>query len=396
MKYALIIPDGAADLPIEELGGRTVLEAADIPNLDRLARAGRVGTTANVPDGMTPGSDVAIMSVLGYDPSADYTGRAPLEAAAMGIKTSPDQIVFRCNLVTILDGVMADFSAGHIQTDEAKTLITHLNDHLGDETIRFYPGLSYRHLMVTGLAERFVGLQTTPPHDIIGRPISDHLPRGKGSDWLNRLMARAGQLLADHELNQARKDRAERPASGIWLWGQGQTPTLEPFRSIYGLSGAVVTAVDLVRGLARLIDCEIINVDGATGYIDTNYAGKAQAACHAMDRVDLVVVHVEAPDEAGHSGDVEAKKTAVERIDGKIIAPVVRKLEGFDDWRILVLPDHPTPIAVRSHTSQPVPFVVAGSDISESGPDAFDERHARDTGLKIAPGWRLMEFFLQG
>lgn len=394
MKYALIIPDGAADEPIDEFSGKTVLEAADIPNLDRLARTGRVGSVQTVPAGLTPGSDVAIMSVLGYDPGANYTGRAPIEAAAMGIETRPDEIVFRCNFVTIVDGVMEDFSAGHISTAEAARLIEHLNRTIGGEHVRFHPGVSYRHIMVTAPAKMFDGLETSPPHAIMGQSIEEHLPTGPGSQVPCSLMARSAELLAGHEVNRVRREDGKLPANHIWLWGQGQKPTLQSFREAYGLNGAVITAVDLVRGLGKLVGFSIIDVPTATGYLDTDYAGKARAACHALDEVDFVAVHVEAPDEAGHNGDAKAKKLAVERIDRDIIGPVVEKLRQFEQWRIIVLPDHPTPVALRNHTGQPVPFVMAGSDVTADDSNEFTESQALKSGLHIEPGWQLMKYFL--
>jgi len=395
MKYALIIPDGAADIAIESLGGKTVLQAAAIPNLDALAVSGRLGRVSTVPTGMTPGSDVAIMSVLGYDPAANYSGRAPIEAAAMGIATTPTDIIFRCNLVTILDGIMEDFSGGHITTEESTAIVASLNEQLADETFRFHPGVSYRHVMVTSPASKFAGLSTTPPHDIMGQPIALHLPSGAGEAWVCELMQRSVTMLDRHPVNRSRVARGLKPANSIWLWGQGTTPTVEPFRKVYGLEGAVITAVDLVRGLGKLLDFEIIRVKGATGYIDTNYAGKAQAACEALDRTDIVVVHVEAPDEAGHNADLKAKLRAIEDIDAKIIGPVVQKLKTFDDWRIMVLPDHPTPVSVRSHTAEPVPFVIAGSNVSASGAASFDEVQAAAAPIWIRPGHVLMASFLK-
>ncbi len=394
MKYALIIPDGAADLPREEFDNKTVLQASDIANLDELARIGRVGTVQTIPDGMTPGSDVAIMSVLGYDPDKYYTGRSPIEAAAMGLDPADDQIVFRCNFVTTVDGVMEDFSAGHIKTDQAAAMIDTLNEQLGSEDIEFHAGISYRHVMITKPASKFAKLETTPPHDIMDQRIADHLPRGDGADWLEDLMKKSEQILADHPANKARIAAGDKPATRIWLWGEGQKPSLTPFMELYGKSGAVVTAVDLVRGLGKLIGFDVIEVEGATGYIDTNYAGKADAACRALDEVDLAVVHVEAPDEAGHSGDSAAKKQAIEDIDRQMIGPVLEKLRTFAEWRIMVLPDHPTPISIRSHTADPVPFVIAGSGVSSNSCQAFDEEQARATGSHVSPGWQLMKQFL--
>ena len=396
MKYAIIIPDGVADQPIEQLNGQTILQAAKLPNIDGIvADGGRMGLVQTVPKGFKPGSDVAIMSVLGYSPIKYYTGRAPLEAAAIDLQIDSDQMIFRCNLVTITDGVMADFSAGHISSAEARTLIDHLNQHLADDKTRFYAGVSYRHLMVTGPARQFAKLTTTAPHDITGLPAKDHLPTRSGSKQLRSLMIRSGQLLADHEVNHVRGDLGENPANSIWLWGQGQAPTMPAFKDRFDLNGAVITAVDLLRGLAKLIGWQIIDVPGATGYIDTNYQGKGAAACEALDRYDLVCVHIEAPDEAGHSGDYEAKLEAIEQIDRHIVGPVLGKLQTFGQWRIMILPDHPTPVDVRTHTSQPVPFVIAGSGVSGLGKETFDENQAQQSDLRVERGWELMEYFLK-
>lgn len=395
MKYAIIIPDGVADQPIAQLNGQTILQAAELPNIDGIVADGRIGLVQTVPKGFKPGSDVAIMSVLGYSPVKYYTGRAPLEAAAIDLQIDSDQMIFRCNLVTITDGVMADFSAGHISSAEARTLIDHLNQHLADDKTRFYAGVSYRHLMVTGPARQFAKLTTTAPHDITGLPAKDHLPGRSGSRLLRSLMIRSGQLLADHEINQVRSDLGENPANSIWLWGQGQAPTMPAFKDRFDLNGAVITAVDLLRGIAKLIGWQIIDVPGATGYIDTDYQGKGAAACEALDHYDLVCVHIEAPDEAGHSGDYEAKLQAIEQIDRHIVGPVLEKLKTFDQWRIMILPDHPTPVDVRTHTSQPVPFVIAGSGVPGSGKETFDENQAQQSDLRVERGWELMEYFLK-
>jgi len=396
MKYAIIIPDGAADLPLEMLENRTVLEAASLPNIDGLVRSGRLGMVKTVPENYPPGSDVAIMSVLGYDPRKYYTGRAPLEAAAMGLPLTLEQIVFRCNLVTIIDGIMEDFSAGHIPTGEAKKLIEALNEKMGEPGVKFYPGVSYRHLMVTSPAEKFANLQTTPPHDISGRPVEDHLPRGGGSDRVRKLMAKSQEILPLLEVNQVRRDLGENPATSIWLWGQGQKPALDKFKKVYGFSGAAITAVDLVRGLAKLIGWRVLEVANATGWVDTNYAGKADAACKVLDEVDIVVVHVEGPDEAGHNGDYKNKIYALEQIDQKIVKPVLDKLTTFPQWRMMVLPDHPTPIAAKTHIADPVPFVMAGTGIHSGGMERFTEAEAGKTSLRIDLGWQLMEYFLKG
>ena len=349
-----------------------------------------------VPENFPPGSDVAIMSVLGYDPKKYYTGRAPLEAAAMGLKLTDDQMVFRCNLVTIIDGIMEDFSAGHISTEEAKKIIEALNEKLSDEMkVKFHAGVSYRHLMVASPAEKFKNFHATPPHDITGKAVDDFLPKGGGSDFIIELMDHSQEYLSDLEVNQVRKDLGENPATSIWLWGQGQKPIIDRFKTLYGITGAAITAVDLVRGLGKLIGWKIIEVPGATGWVDTNYEGKAQAAADALDKVDIVVVHIEGPDEAGHNGDYKNKVYALEQIDEKIVNPLLKKLNTFDAWRIMVLPDHPTPVSVKTHTSSPVPFVMSGTGIAKTGMENFTEDQAAKTGLKIDRGYQLMEYFLK-
>jgi len=393
MKYAIIIPDGAADVPLDELDGQTPLARADLPNMDSIASQGRCGTVCNVPDSLPCGSDVAIMSVMGYDPLEHYTGRAPLEAAAQNLNVDPSQWIFRCNLVTIIDAVMEDYSAGHIRNEEANKLIDALNQHLADDELTFYEGVSYRHLMT------FSGdckVKTTPPHDFLGRKTSGYQPKGQGAKKLREIMDRAAEILADHEVNTVRTDLGENPANAIWLWGQGKMPRLPLFENRFGLSGAVITGVDLVRGLAGLIGWDIIEVDGATGYLDTNYAGKGAAAVEALDKYDLVFVHVEAPDEAGHNADPQAKIEALQQIDTHIVAPVLNRLKAEgDDWRILLLPDHPTPCTLRTHTRQAVPFALAGKNTAGIVDAPFTEQTAEEADLHIAKGCDLMEFFLK-
>jgi 2,3-bisphosphoglycerate-independent phosphoglycerate mutase len=397
MKYTIIIMDGAADLPIDELGGKTVLQAASLPNIAKLALAGKVGTSRNLTKGLPLGSDVAILSVLGYDPRKCYPGRAPLEAAAQGIELGPNDWVFRCNLVTIIDGMMEDYAAGHISTAEAKALIDELNRQLGGAKVQFFPGVSYRHLVVFRDVRDAMTATVTPPHDLSGKSVAGHEPRGPGSDMLKTLISRAVEILEHHEINRVRRDLGENPATAIWLWGQGQKPVLPHFSERFGVTGAAITAVDLVRGLARLIGWPIIEVPGATGFLDTNYAGKGQAAVDALDTYDLVLVHIEAPDEAGHNGNIKGKLDAVEAIDRHIIGPVASKLASFQTqgWRILVLPDHPTPIALRSHTDDPVPWLMAGTGISSVLPLTYDESAARQSDLQIPRGCELMEYFLK-
>ena len=393
MKYAIVIPDGAADVALDELDGKTPLEAARIPTFDWIAANGKCGSVANVPPDLPCGSDVAILSLVGYDPTEVYTGRAPLEAAAQGIEIADDEVVFRCNIVTIIDGIMEDHAAGHIATEEAWALIEALRDATNDESIGFYRSVSYRHLVtLKGDAGQAV---TTPPHAILGQEAAKYMPKGPGSQVLCELIERSEALFPQHEINTVRRDLGENPATGIWLWGQGTMPELESFEARYGIRGAAITAVDLVRGIAKLIGWPCIEVEGATGYVDTNYVGKGQAAVAALDDVDLVVVHVEAPDEAGHSADPAGKIQALEQIDTHIVAPVLERLkcEG-DQWRILVLPDHPTPCTLRNHTHDPVPFAIAGKRVASilSGP--FTERTASNSDLHVARGCDLMEYFL--
>lgn len=393
MKYAIVVPDGMADRPLERLGGRTPLEAAATPNMDRVALNGRLGLVNHTPATLPPGSDVAMLSVLGYDPTKCYTGRAPLEAASMGIELGPNDVAFRCNLVTVDGEVMADHSAGNISNREAAVLIALLNEKLGSEAIRFYQGVGYRHLMVYRGQEE-IAADCTPPHDILDQPIRPHLPRGRGAKTLLRLMEQSRELLAGHEINEVRVDLGENPANMIWLWGGGTRPHIEPFAARYGLRGAVIAAVDLVRGIAVASGLDVIRVEGATGYIDTNYAGKGQAAVEAIDRYDLVFVHIEAPDEAGHQGNIQAKVDAIEAIDKHIVGPLLAAQQARGDLRLLVLPDHPTPIEVRTHVAEPVPFAYCGPAIGEPSGRRLTEANARETGVLIDPGFRLLGIFL--
>jgi 2,3-bisphosphoglycerate-independent phosphoglycerate mutase len=332
-----------------------------------------------------------MLSVVGYDPTECYTGRAPLEAAAQDIQVADDEFIFRCNLVTVVEGVMQDNTAGHISTEEASAILAQLSEAIGDDA-RFYAGVGYRHLMTLKGEGRAT---TTPPHDILGKSVASHLPRGKGAGRLKELMAESEELLATSEINEIRRDLGENPATGIWLWGQGKMPHLQSFRDRYEVSGAAITAVDLVRGLAKLIGWEVTEVEGATGYLDTNYAGKGSAAVAAIDRHDLVFVHVEASDEASHSGDPKAKVEAIEQIDRHIVGPLLDRLraEG-NEWRMLVLPDHPTPCSIRTHTADPVPFALAGKGIDSIVHDPFSEAVAANADLHIDPGCELMEFLL--
>jgi 2,3-bisphosphoglycerate-independent phosphoglycerate mutase len=392
-KYVIIVPDGAADEPLEQFGNKTVLDVAEKPNIDEISKLGRQGLVRTIPPDMEAGSDVAQMSLLGYDPRQYYPGRAPIEAAARNIKLGIDEWVFRCNLVTIADGKMADHSAGHISTVEAEKLIEELNSQFGNEKIRFYSGISYRHLVV------FKGfdfaVQTYPPHDYIGTAIEKILPRGKGAEVLIDLMARSQQLFANHDINKVRRDLGENQVSSIWLWGQGKRAVVERFEKRFGLKGAAICAVDLVRGLSMLVGFDVIDVPGATGFIDTNYRGKGSAAIEALKKYDLVFVHIEAPDEAGHNGNAAMKKKAIEEIDKHIVGPVFEAIKKYESWRILVMPDHPTPVRTCAHSAQPVPFAIAGSDVRGIVDVGFSESNAAKSGLKIENGFELMEYFLK-
>ena len=392
-KYAIIVPDGAADEPLEQFDGKTAIEAAQTPNMDKISTVGRQGLVRTVPDDMEPGSDVAQMSLLGYDPRRYYSGRAPIEAVARNIKLAPQDWVFRCNLVTIADGKMVDHSAGHISTAEAGSLIKELDGQLGGEQICFHVGVSYRHLLVFKGME--FAVQTYPPHDYIGTAIEKLLPRGKGAELLIDLMARSQQIFTDHDVNKVRRDLGENQVSSIWLWGQGRKAQLERFQKRFGLKGAAITAVDLVKGLARLIGFDLIDVPGATGFIDTNYQGKASAAIEALDKYDIVFVHIEAPDEASHGGNAEMKKKAIEQVDKHIVGPVFEAIQKYERWRILVIPDHPTPVRTCGHSAEPVPFAMAGDGISGILHAPFGETNAARSGFRINNGFELMEFFLK-
>lgn len=392
-KYVIIVPDGAADEPLDEFDGKTPLEAAETPNMDRISIEGRQGLVRTVPEGMEAGSDVAQMSLLGYDPRRYYTGRAPIEAAARGIKLGLDDWVFRCNLVTIADGKIADHSAGHISTEEGGNLIKELQGQIEDNRVFLHTGVSYRHLLVFKDFE--FDVRTYPPHDCIGKPVEKILPRGKGADLLIDLMNQSQQLFADHDINRVREDLGENSVSSVWLWGQGKQARLENFRKRFSVKGVAITAVDLVRGLARLVGFDLIEVAGATGFVDTNYAGKGAAAVKALEDYDLVLVHIEAPDEASHAGDSGMKKKAIEEVDRHIVAPVLKALKDYDTWRILVLPDHPTPVQHGAHSGEPVPFAMAGTGVTGILTLGFGETSAAQSGFRIENGFELMEYFLR-
>jgi 2,3-bisphosphoglycerate-independent phosphoglycerate mutase len=398
MKYALIIPDGAADERQESLGGRTPLEAARTPNMDAVARAGLVGRADHVPESMPSGSDVGTMSLFGYDPARYHTGRAPIEAAAQGIELGPRDWAIRCNFVNVTDGRMRSFTAGQIPNDVARELIQLLQkDQCGSPTWRFHPGVSYRNLLLyrsRGESAPFSNeTKTTPPHDITDQAIAEFLPQGPGSAELRALMDRSVAIMAGSARNQARTGRGEMPATQTWLWGLGRTPALEPFVERFGKTAAVITAVDLLRGMGRLLGWKIVEVPGATGYLDTDYAAKGRYAIESLKEIDLVVVHVEATDEASHEGDAEKKVQALERIDVDIVGPVHRFLESQGDYRLLVCPDHPTFLRTKTHSHGPVPFALCGNDVTPDEATSYDEMAAARSTLSF-PGHELMPFFL--
>ncbi len=395
MKYAIVLPDGASDEALPQLGGRTPLEAARIPNMDRVAATGRLGRAVTIPAGFTPGTDVGTLSVLGYDPHRYYSGRAPIEAAAKGLAARPDQMIFRCNFVTVLDGRMKDNTAGHVSQEEADALVADLNAALGAEGCEFHAGVTYRNLMLLADAGA-LSLRCAPPHDILGREVAAHAPEGDGAERVGRVMDAAAALLADHPVNRRRRERGKDPVTGIWLWGQGRPVPFESFASRYGPSGAVITGVDILRGMARLMGMRRIEVPGATGYIDTDYEGKGRAAVRALEELDLVVVHVEAADEAAHMGSPEEKVRALERIDEAVVGPLLERLGGFPAWRILVAADHPTPCTTRGHSAEPPPFALAGSGIAPGPGARFTEAEAVRAGFWVDPGWALMESFVRG
>jgi len=395
LKYCIIIPDGMADYPVDKLNGRTPVEAARTPYLDFLAQNGQLGTVRTIPSGFPPGSDVANLTIVGYSPKEYYSGRAPLEAASIGIKLDNEDWAFRCNLVTANEDTLEDFCAGHIKTDEANVLVKLLNEKLGNDIIQFYTGKSYRHIMVYKGTQK-MDAKCFPPHDIMGQSIRKHLPRGNGSEILIDIMSRSRVLLANHEVNKVRLDLEENPANMIWLWGQGHRPCMPTFQERFQLTGAVITAVDLIKGVACYLGWDIIHVPGTTGYLDTNYTNKGQYAIEALENHDVVLIHIEAPDEAGHEGKVHEKITAIEQIDNKIIGPVLAAKDKFCDLRIMVLPDHYTPIVKRTHTPEPVPFVAYGTGIEKGVGLPYTEANANVSGLYIKEGHQLIENLISG
>lgn len=400
MKYALVIPDGCADEPQPSLGGKTPLQAARIPEMDAVARGGLVGQVDHVPASMPSGSDVGTMSLFGYDPLRHHTGRAPLEAAAQGISLGPNDWAIRCNLVTVLDGVMKSFTAGQVPNAVGRALIETLQrDNCGNEQWKFHTGVSYRNLLMyrgRGEASPFAAdTFTTPPHDITDQLVAPHLPQGTGSELLRGLMTRSESLFAGAAANAERTARGELPVTNIWLWGQGKAPELTPFRERFGVRGAVITAVDLLRGLGRLLGWKIVEVAGATGYLDTDYAAKGRAAIETLKGdVDFVVVHVEATDEASHEGHADEKVKALEQIDRHIVGPLHAWLKSQGDYRLVVSPDHPTFLRTKTHSHGYVPFAMCGCGIDADEIETYDEAAAAKSAVRM-PGYELMPRFLQ-
>jgi len=391
-KYILLIPDGMADRPLDELDGKTPMQVARKSNMDYLAANGRVGAVKTIPPGMDPGSDVAAMSLLGYDPREFYTGRGPIEAASMELSVEARDVVYRCNLVSSDGETMIDYSAGHVTTEEARELIALVNEKLGTRKIAFYPGVSYRHLMVW--RESSPDVKTTPPHDIVGRPIEEYLPQGDGEAALRSLMFDSLELLDNHPINRRRRDEEKNPANMIWLWGQGRAINIPSFFSKTRLMGAVVAAVDLVKGLGRAAGLRVVDVPGATGYLDTNFEGKAKCALDALKERDFVLIHVEAPDEAGHIGDIDKKIEAIQNVDERLLGAL---LDGLQEvrFRILIAPDHVTPISIRTHASDPVPFAIFSSFEPAGTKLPFDESAVEETDLMVEEGHRLIEILLR-
>ena len=401
MKWVIIIPDGCADYPIESFGGKTPLQHANLPAMDEIARLGVVGQSDNVPLHFPAGSEVANMSLLGYDPNRYFSGRAPIEAAAQGIQLGPNDWAIRCNLVTIENQVMVDFTADHISTAESISLLQTAQEKLGNESLEFISGVSYRNLLIyrgkPSMASPFsIDSRTSAPHDLTDETVLDDFPKGPGCDLLCDLMEKSVAIFADHPVNLARLANGKRPATNLWLWGLGKTPALESFASRFQVRGAMITAVDLLRGLAALIGWDRIEVAGATGYLDTNYAGKGSAAIQALETHDIVCVHIEAPDEASHEGRVDEKIKALESIDRHIVGPIHEALRRHGEYRILVMPDHATPVSTKKHSHGWVPFTACGTGITQDASETYDEVSAVNSGLSYRHGWDLIPRFMQG
>ena len=393
MKYIFLVPDGMADLPLAELDNQTPMQAARTPNFDALANESLVGGVLTVPPGMYPGSDVANMALLGYDPRKFYTGRGPIEAVAMGVPLEPRDAAYRCSLIASDGTTMQDYSSGHISTEEARPLIELIDKKLGGRGLSFFPGVGYRHILRWSGGP--VEVKTTPPHDIQGQLLKDYWPEGDGAERLKQMMYDSLELLDGHEINRRRCEAGKAPGNMIWLWGQGYAPSLPNFLQTYGKRGAVITAVDVVRGLGRATGMTIIDVPGATGYIDTDYEAKARYALNALDTHDFVYVHVESPDESGHEGNIEHKLRSIEDIDTKVLGTLRQGMQKKDDYRLLIAPDHKTPISLKTHEEGPVPFLLYDSQKPHTASHfPFDERAVVEASTQVEDGTQLIRMLL--
>ena len=400
MKYIVVLGDGMADYPVDELGGKTPLECAQKPNIDYLASHGEVGLVKNVPENLAPGSDVANLAAMGYDPQKYYSGRSPLEAVSVGVDMKDTDIIFRCNLVTVTDEEkyenkkIIDHSADEITTEEARELIESVNKAFANDKFTFYPGVSYRHIMVWDKGPYDFTL--TPPHDILERKVADYMPKGEGSEYIYDMMVKSYDILNNHPVNTAREKRGLKKANSIWIWGEGKKPLLSDFKEKYGLKGAVISAVDLIKGIGMCAGLDVIEVEGATGNINTNFDGKAKACLKALDDgCDYVYIHMEAPDECGHRHEVENKVKSIELIDEKVVGRIRKVLdEKGTDYRMLVLPDHPTPLCLRTHTRDAVPYIIYDSTKDVSGVKTYTEETAKESGIVINEGYKLITRFI--
>ena len=393
MKYVILVPDGAADRPVKELNGKTPLQVAKIPNMNFIAREGIVGTVKTVPRGTIPGSDVANLTILGYNPLKYFTGRGPLEAASRGISLNPDEFAFRCNLISVEQGILKDYSAGHISSEEGRSIIEALNQKFGTSNVRFLAGVSYRHLMI--IKGDFSKILCVPPHNVVNQPIRDNLPQGEDAGLIRDFVVSSQEFLENHPVNLRRKERGKNPANMIWLWGQGKAPTFPTVKEKYGLDGAIISAVDLIKGIGYFAGLEPLEVPGATGYFDTNYEQKAEYALRALEKKDLVFVHVEASDEAGHQGSTKDKIRALENFD-RLVKIILEGLKKYPNYRVLLVPDHATPLELRIHTDEPVPFALYSSNDSGDGAESFNELSALKGSHHFEEGYELMTFFVGG
>ncbi|MEI7542916.1 MAG: cofactor-independent phosphoglycerate mutase [bacterium] len=393
MKYIVLLADGMGDVPVEELGGKTPLEVANTPNMDALFAKSMAGLVHPLVDGFPLGSDVGNMTMLGNNPHDHYTGRAPMEAANLGIVLGPKDVAFRCNLVYVKAGKMIDYSSGHITTEESKVLIKMLDKKFGNDEIKFYPGKSYRHIMVIKGGET---IKATPPHDITGLEIEPYMPKGAKADLLKRLMTDSAYLLDGHEINMQRRAEGKNPANMIWLWGQGKKLDLPHMKDKYNLKGAVISAVDLVNGIGVSMGLDIINVPGVTGYIDTNFAGKAEYALKTLKKKDFVYLHVEATDEMGHNKDIKGKILAIEKFDSEIVSRIIEGMKEFGDYRIMITSDHATPVKAGTHTDDAVPFMIYDSaKVEDMLSVKYSEKTAAERKIEYKNGWELFDFFIK-